>query len=181
MLESEQIKDISVRRLSDRSLLVALRVPSEGGFWQGGERKGETADIFELWAIDVSSRTTKRLKRFWNVKAAVAGPAGVFGLTHRGLLRRLVVGSFKTMASSGVYDRILAVGTGSLWLVREDGALVVADARNGAPRHVLELRPDARFRFRIDAVTDDLAYVEGEGFFLIGAADGRIREIGRGE
>jgi hypothetical protein len=183
LLSSHQFEDISALRLNEKKLLVALRIPAEEGYWQGGERKAESSDIFELWIVDGPAGTVQKLKRFWNVKAVAAGRAGVFGLTHRGQLRRLVSQTFRTLPRSGLYRRILGVGRNLLWLVREDGRLEAVHASSGQGAHLLEIEPGEDFRFAIDAETDDLVYVEPEAgtFRRISAEDGCDAEVADAE
>jgi hypothetical protein len=171
-----QILDLFARQVSDSALLVALKVPAKGGHYQGGERKGQTSDIFELWSLDVAGGEPTLVKRFWNVRAMVLGPAGIFGLSHLGVLRKIVGKSFKNFGPGTTFKQIVAVGRKVVWAQTLDNRLVAINVRTGGHRDT-GLETSDGFYGRVDAVTDDLAFTSEGRFFLVSAESGEIREI----
>jgi len=170
-----QILDLSARAVSDTRVLVALRVPGQGGYYQGGERKGSTSDIFELWTLDPRRGEPELMKRFWNVSAMSIGPAGVFGLSHLGVLRKIKGKSFKDFGSGAIYKQILAVGKSHVWLQSEKDDLVVVNTKTGTAKK-LEVIVDDSFAGDIDTVSDDLAFTNDGKFYRVSAKTGEVIE-----
>jgi hypothetical protein len=104
------------------------------------------------------------------------GPAGVFGLSHLGNLRKLVGKSFRDLGSDRIYQRILAVGRKHVWLQSAADELVLVNARNGAAK-VLEQGASEHMAFDIDTVTDDLAWSWNGKFYRVSAKTGEVTEV----
>ena len=172
---NSQIVDLSARAVSDTRLLVALRVPGQGGYYQGGERKGAQSDIFELWTLDPRRGDPELVKRFWNMSAMSLGEAGVFGLSHLGVLRKLMGKNFKDFGGPQVCKRILAVGRKHVWLQSAADELILVDAKTGAAKK-LEVIASENNAYDIDTVTDDLAFAWNDKFYRVSAKTGEVRE-----
>jgi hypothetical protein len=176
-LSTEQILHLSTRRAGRERMTVTVQRPPREAEYRAGERFGQKAPVYELWSVDLKSGKAERLKEYWNVRGMLAGPAGVFGLSHKGRLRRLVRTSFKDHGTDAAFSRILAVGQKVLWLVGEDGKLRLADARTGRVRHVLSLVAEHLGVVDVDARTDDLAFVSGGAWFRVRAASGEVEQV----
>ena len=151
----------SVRAPGRGPLLVVTKRPAAAPSYRAGERYGEKSAVFETWHLDGRHGTCEKEKSYWNVQAATAGPAGVFGISHKGRLRRLVRGSFKDLGPSETLSRILCVGRKGVWLLREGGQLVQVKASTGqvlvepnVVRRMMEV-------WDLDPITDDLVYLRG--------------------
>lgn len=176
-LSTEQILHLSTRRAGRERMTVTVQRPPREAEYRAGERFGQKAPVYELWSVDLKTGKAERLKEYWNVRGMLAGPAGVFGLSHKGRLRRLVRTSFKDHATDAAFSRILAVGQKVLWLVGEDGKLRLADARTGRVRHALSLVAEHLGVVDVDARTDDLAFVSGGAWFRVRAASGEVEQV----
>ena len=67
---------------------VTIHDPRENGIQRGGAIEGQSAGRFEIWRIDPKKASHEMRERFWNVSAIRAGQAGIYGLSHKGVLRR---------------------------------------------------------------------------------------------
>ncbi len=170
-----QILDLSARAVSDTRVIVALRIPAGRGYYKGGELKGESSDIFELWTLDPRNGEPELMKRFWNVSAMSIGPAGVFGLSHLGVLRKIKGKNFKDFGSGAIYKRILAVGKSHVWLQSENDDLAVVSTKTGTAKK-LEVIVDDSFAGDIDTVSDDLAFTKSGQFYRVSAKTGEVAE-----
>jgi hypothetical protein len=154
---------------------VALRAPGQSWYYQGGERKGAQTDTFELWTIDTRRGETELVKRYWNVTAISLGPAGVFGLSHLGVLRKLSGKNFKDFGGSRLYQRVIAVGRNHVWLLGAENELVLVNAKTGAAQEI-EAIGSKDVGYDIDTLTDDLAWTAGGKFYRASAETGEVAE-----
>lgn len=168
----DKLLGISAVPTAGGRVLVVTKERGTQGYWQGGEQKDKQADTVFLRTIDTKTGSVKVLKRYWNVKDAVAGPAGVFALSHGGALRALAGKSFKALGGPTEYKRILAVGRKGLWAATPKGDLVFLSAKSGGARHRFQKAAEELTRLAIDRVTDDLAAVRGERFVVLRAETG---------
>jgi outer membrane protein assembly factor BamB len=122
----------------------------------------------------VASGARKRLATFWNVKDVQAGPAGIYGLSHRGLLRRFAGGKFRATPFRERFRDLVAVGRRTLWVHTEANRLAAVDLRTGKVRFTVAVEIDAADPRDVDAVTDDLAFVTGDRFHRVRVADGTL-------
>ncbi len=161
VLSADGREDLSTRRLDRRRFLLATKRPAKGPTYRAGERSGEQSAIFEFHVLDGKTGAVEHEKSFWNVRAVKSGPAGVFGLSHKGRLRRLVRMSWRDHGSSEGIAEILAIGDEGLWLRPEEGLLCLVKASTG--RTILEPNLDRRVMevYDLDPVTDDLVYLRG--------------------
>jgi hypothetical protein len=171
------ILDVSAVRAGEDFVTVVLRVPGAKGVAQGGEIKGQVQDVYETWKVSVTDLSVERLKRYWNVESVVAGPSGVFGLTHAGRIRVLEGDDFRNLPRTGTYARLLAVGPDVLWVRQSDGRVAAASPVSGARLHETEVTVKDSTAFSVDAATGDLAVVDGERFLRLRAKDGSVEEI----
>ena len=136
-----------------------------------------SAPSFVLSLVDLTTGSVEEVRRFWTVKEMAVGPAGVFGISHKGGLRKIAGKTFKALGPPAIYDRIVGVGRKGVWLATEgNGKLVLVDTASGAVRHSTDL--EAGFgAARLDPVTDDLVLVVGEKFLRASGKDGTVEEI----
>jgi hypothetical protein len=164
---------------SDRWLTVRWK-PGSPGIRQAGETRLERQGTIDLFLVGFDG--ARDVKRFWNVREAKAGAAGILGLSHAGRLKRLVDDDFRDLPGEKVYARLLAVAGATAWLVDGDGKLAVVDAKTGALRHTVDLAFADLAEFRADPVTGDLAATrEGGTCLRVKAADGTVEAIRFGE
>ena len=158
--------------------LTRLRPPF-AGYQQGGERKGQSTELCELYTLDVAEGTVALERAFWNVGRLRAGPLGVFALTPAGKLRRLVGRSLTPPGRVG-YDRILSVGRKVVWLQDKFGRAVAVD-KSGRRRFQEGPTIAAWDHWAMDGATDALLFVRGNGFFRIDPASGVVAQVNAGE
>jgi hypothetical protein len=175
--EQPELTDLSVWPLAEGRALVVGRQVGDPGYYQGGEKKGESADTVVLKTLFLDERIARTVKRFWNVKGAVTGPAGTYALTHSGSLRRLTSSGFKSFGSKGTFLRILAVGRKHLWCVAGENSLALVHGGTGRTIRTHEIAPPKREAFAVDRLTDDLAVVRGKEVFRVRAEDGKTEQI----
>jgi hypothetical protein len=176
-LSTQQILHLSTRLAGRGRMSVTVQRPPREPTYKGGERVGEAAPVYELWSVDLATGTSERVKEYWNVQGMRAGPAGVYGLSHKGRLRRLVGTSFRDHGTADTFSRILAVGRKALWLVGEDGRLCVAKASTGRVRHVVDVPVADLGVVDVDATADDLAFVKDDRWTRVRADTGAVEEI----
>ena len=115
--------------------------------------------------------------RSWNVSAIRAGEAGIFGLSHKGVLRRFTRGKYKDVGSSDAYLSVVAVGRDVVWLLDERERLVAASATTGRAQFRSPAKVSKETWFAVDAVTDELVYATRQGFQRISAKDGAVEDV----
>jgi hypothetical protein len=167
---------VSARVAEDGTLVAVMTMAASEGYWQGGERKGEAGDKIEVWSLRPGAATGKMEKRYWNVRDAAGGPAGIFALSHRGALRRLVGDDFRDLLDGHYFARVLGVGRERVWLAGLDGKLRAAHPKTGAPIATPDLDV-AETRAAVDPVTDDLLLLEPDRLRRVRAADGTVDEV----
>lgn len=177
-LSTQQILHLSTRIAGRGRMAVTVQRPPREPIVRGGERVGEQAPVYELWTVDLATSEAELAKAYWNVQAMRAGPAGVFGLSHKGRLRRLVGRSFRDHGTDATFSRILAVGRKVLWLVGADGRLKLASAKSGRVRREIDLAVADLGVVDVDATTDDLAFVKDGRWTRVRASAGSIEELG---
>lgn len=177
-LQTAQILHLSTRLAGRGRMTVTVQRPPEEANYRKGERFGEKAPVYELWSVNLKTGKADRVKEYWNVQGMLAGPAGVFGLSHKGRLRTLAHQSFKDIGTEDAFSRILAVGKKTLWLVGEDGKLRSASARTGRRRHTVDLEVTSLGVVDLDDHTDDLAFVKDGAWFRIRAETGQVERVG---
>jgi hypothetical protein len=128
LLETKDSDYLSVTFPGGGRLAVTARRPSDPGYFQGGQRRGQTMEVCELWEIDLGTGKRERVKEFWNVRQVKAGRAGVFALSPAGKLRRLEGRSFVNAPGQVDYERIVRVGRTCVWLESKQGRLIAVDA-----------------------------------------------------
>ena len=163
----------------DRWLTVRWK-PGSPGIRTAGETRLERQGTIDLFLVGLDG--ARDIKRYWNVREAKAGAAGVLGLSHAGRLKRLVDDDFRDLPGETVYARLLAVAGTTAWLVAGDGKLAAVDAKTGALRHTVDLAFADLVEFRADPVTGDLAATRDGGVCLrVKTSDGTVEEIRFGE
>jgi hypothetical protein len=153
-------------------ILVVTRERGTRGYWQGGEQKDKQADTVFLRTVDTKTGAVKVLKRYWNVKDAAVGAAGVYALSHGGALRVLSGKSFRALGPAVTWERIVAVGRKGVWLATAKGDLALVTAKSGAVRHRFAKAAAELSRIAIDPVTDDLAAIRDQRIVLLRAENG---------
>lgn len=176
-LSTQQILHLSTRYAGRERMTVTVQRPPSEPVYRAGEREGEKAPVYELWTVDLKTGEAERVKEYWNVQAMLAGPAGVFGLSHKGRLRRLVRTSFRDHGTDKVFARILAVGAKTLWLVGEDGKIKAASARSGRVRYAIDLYASHLGVVDVDVMNDDLAFVKEGAYCRVRAETGVVETI----
>jgi len=176
-LPTQQTLHLSTRRAGHHRLDATAQRPSKEPIYREGQPFGEKAPVYELWTVDLATGQAERVKQYWNVKAMLAGPAGVFGLSHKGRLRRLVHTNFKDLGPSEAFTRILAVGRKILWLIGWDGRLRIVRSKTGRVLHVVDVKASDLGAFDLDTRTGDLAFVQDGRWLRVRAGTGAIEAM----
>lgn len=156
---------------------VTVHDPRGNGVTRGGAIEGQSAGRFEIWVIDPKRVKAEMTERFWNVSAIRGGPAGIYGLSHKGAIRRVQNGKFKDLGPVTSYDSLVAVGAEKVWLMSQSGRLVAVHPSSGRTLFTSEATVNKEMWFDLDPVTDDLVYATSEGFFKIRGADGAVEKL----
>lgn len=127
VLRTQDTENLSVSFQRNGRALVTHRRPAGAGYVQGGERKGESSPVCELWEVDAKTGARERTRELWNVRQLQTGPAGTYALTPGGKLRRLQGRSFRNAPGQQAYDRLVRVGRKYVWLESKRGRLVAVD------------------------------------------------------
>ena len=151
---------------------VTHRRPAGQGYVQGGDRKGETMPVCELWSVDPATGAKERLEEYWNVRQVLTGRAGTYALTHGGKLRRLAGRSFRTAPGQQEYDRIVHVGRQYVWLESKRGRLVAAD-KAGRLRFENGPRMPDRGSYAFDPHDDRLVWRKGSRWWSLAPSRGK--------
>jgi len=160
------------------SLYITTHTAADPGTPQrDGEIEGAQAPTFEYWRIDSKTRKAEKRKTFWNVAAIRAGPAGVFGLSPAGQLRRMKGGKFKDMQSNRTYAAIVRVGRERVWMSTDKGNLVAVSPTTGKRLFGSDARITKETWLEWDAKTDELAYTDRNSFRRISAENGRSVQV----
>lgn len=168
---------LSARRTRNGIVDITLQDPGKKGVRRGGGIEGQSAGRFEIWRIDTARRTHEMRERFWNVSAIRAGRAGIFGLSHKGVLRRVTNGKFKDTSNSDAYRSLVAVGRDVVWVMDGGGRLVAASPKTGRRLFRVDAEVNKESWFSLDAVTGDLVYATRNGFARISGTDGTVTEV----
>jgi hypothetical protein len=127
---------------------------------------------------------TDAAKPHWEQRLVIAGPGGLFALTHAGRLERRAGGGFRPLTLPTTFDTLLFVGRRHLWGLTTDRRLVSVDLERGALRATADLPPaeldgmSLTFtQFSIDGATDDLLRVTSSTWQRIRAADGVVEAL----
>ena len=160
---------------------VTVHDPRDNGVQRGGMLEGQSAGRFEIWVIDPKRGAAELAERFWNVSAIRGGQAGIFGLSHKGVIRHYAGGRFKDLGPVEAYQAIAAVGRERVWLIDDAGRLVTADPRSGRRLLISVAKIDKEAWLVLDPVTDDLTYATTAGFFRIRAKDGTVEKLPEAE
>jgi hypothetical protein len=173
VLNDDVCRDPSVFA-ADGRLLVAFKRPPRAPIFQNGQTRYEQTSVFSVWSLAMDTGKSEQVEQYWNIDAIRAGAGGVFALTpteHR--LRRLAGDKFVDVGpQSAAYRRIVGVSRATVWLADLDGRLVAVEAKTGRPRLKTDLAADDLKVFAVDPRTGDIAYVVGEEFRWLHAADG---------
>lgn len=166
-------------RVGDRGgrVFVTLHDPRGQGVTRSGAIDGQSAGRFEIWVIDPKRGKAEMTERFWNVSAIRAGRAGIYGLSHKGVIRRFAKGKFKDVGPVHAYQALVAIGVDKVWVIGDTGRLVATDATSGRRLFTSEAKVDKNMWLDLDPVTGDLAYVTSKGFFVIRGADGSVAKV----
>lgn len=175
VFDTSEFQYASARRTTADTLTVTVRRPPRAPVYQKGVERFAAAAVFELWSVKLGSGKVERDEQFWNVGAMLAGSNGVYALSHvQGQLRRLAGDKFTDLGpAEASYRKIVAAAGGLVWLSNADGRLVAVDAKTGARRIRTSIDADLAKSFDVDPATGDFAYVLGDEFRWIHAADGR--------
>ena len=180
VLETKAIDHLSVAFRKDGSARVTHQRPAGGGYMQGGERKGETMPVCELYEVDPATGAKKRVEEFWNVRQVRIGPAGLYALTHGGKLRRMAGRSFRNAPGQKEYDRIVHVGRKYVWLESKRGRLVAADKAGRIRFEAGPTMPDAG-DWGVDAHDDRIVLRKGRRWSRVEPANGKKSPLERNE
>jgi outer membrane protein assembly factor BamB len=156
---------------------VTVHDPRDNGVTRGGAIEGQSAGRFEIWVIDPKRGKAEMKERVWNVSAIRAGGAGIYGLSHKGNIRRYAQGKFKDLGPVDEYASLIAVGSEKVWLLTESGKLAAAHPQNGRRLFTSDAQVNKEMWFTVDPVTDDLVFATRKGFFAISGEDGTERKI----
>ncbi len=156
---------------------VTVHDPRRNGVGRGDAAEGQSAGRFEVWVIDPRRGTAEMSERFWNVSAIRAGEAGIYGLSHKGVIRRLQRGRFKDLGTVEGYQALVAVGRDKVWVLSDDDRLIALHPTTGRPLFTSDARVAKDMWLRLDPVTGDLTYVTTTGYFIIRGEDGEKRQI----
>ena len=111
---------------------------------------------------DLDARTGKLevRKTFWNVREMVAGPGGVFALSHGGAPERLEGEKLRRIPSVDDFASIVLVGQSHLIVKDKAGALLALDVATGRTSALpIEASTPKEGELFIDPVTDDVVWV----------------------
>lgn len=172
VLETDDVAFLSVAFSKKGLATVTHRRPAGSGYVQGGERKGETMPVCEIWQVDPTTGAKERVEEFWNVRQVMTGRAGTYALTHGGKLRRLQGRSFRTAPGQQEYDHIVYVGRKYVWLETKRGRLVAADRAGRIRFERGPAMPDSG-AFAFDAHDDRLVWKERRRWFAMAPGVGK--------
>jgi hypothetical protein len=171
-LESEVFTHLSVRRAATDRLLVTILRPKREGVRPGDDRMASSRKS-EIWELALDTGRAERVDQFWNVNSILAGPSGVFALSHtQGRIRRWSGGKFADFGPEVEAARLLAVARDLVWLVGTDGMLFAVDAKSGAVRHRTGVPAGDDLAFSVDPENGDVAWVGDGRFHRIRGSDG---------
>lgn len=165
---------LSLRFEKRGRVLYTVKKRSKQGYYQGGELKGAAMATCELYRLNLATNKSEHVRTYWNVAQIRMGAAGVFALTPGGKLRRLHGKSFRNVGGTLNYERILFVGRKSLWVETRHGRLV-ALSPSGSPR--FRTGPRSPAMLRIDRHTDEVLYVDGASYLVLGSSKGKTVEL----
>ncbi len=165
---------LSARRTRSGKIDVTTRDPGTQGKNVIG---AQSAGHFEIWRIDPARGNHEMIERFWNVSAIRAGRAGIFGLSHKGVLRRVTKGKFKDTSSPDSYRSLVAVGKDVVWVMDGGGRLIASSPKTGRRLFRVDIEVSKESWFSLDAVTGDLVYPTRKGFGRISGTDGTVTEV----
>jgi hypothetical protein len=174
---SQDTNNLSVAFVGKGKAHATLRRPPGSGYYQGGELKGESMPVCELWSIELATGEKTRLREFWNVKQIRTGAAGLFALTPGGKLRRLAGRSFRNAPGQQEYDRIIHVGRKYTWLEDKRSNLVTVD-KVGRIRVRGGPRVGGADTWGIDAHSDALVWRSSNSLWRMDAAKGKRAKVG---
>jgi len=178
VLENDESGRVSARRVADDRLLLTTRRPASPTTYVGGQRVDGTQPVFELWSLALDTGKAARVREFWNVATMTAGPAGVFALspTESGL-RKLSGARFGDFGVPSAFARVFVVAADVVWASGLDGKLVAVDAATGGVRFRSDVSLAEVDPTSVDPKSGDLAYVRGDEFRRVHAADGRVETV----
>jgi hypothetical protein len=154
----------------------------EVGQFGGEERSGEIGERpgYGWCRLGTLSLTSGHLvwgRTLRGVGQVAQGEAGVYGLSHGGVLRRFDGDRFRRFGRGVRCGLIVGVGRRVLWVRLEDGGLASVNARTARLRRVPKVRVSFATPFDMDSVTDDLVVVAGERFLRVRARDGSVEIV----
>jgi hypothetical protein len=177
LLDIESDQFLSGRVTRSGKVDVTVHDPRNKGVQRGGAIEGQSAGRFEIWRIDPTKGTHEMRERSWNVSAFRAGDAGIYGLSHKGVLRRYARGKWKDVGASDEYASLVAIGRDVVWVLDERERLVAVSPESGRPRFRAEAKVSKSMWFDLDPVTGDLVYATSKGFMRISGVDGSVTKI----
>ncbi len=178
LLETKDMDNLSFRFDKRGRLFVTKRRPEFEGRYKDGKLIGQGMAVCELYTIDLKTGKKERVREFWNVRQAQAGPAGIYALTPGGKLRRRIGNSFKNAPGQITYERILKVATTCVWLESKNGRLVAVN-KNGRRRFAAGPSLDSIYRWDLDPYTDDVVIYKSGTFYRVDPKRGERVKIER--